>query len=34
VGSALLVVTVMALGACLISLAFGKVTVREWRPLI
>ena len=28
-GSVLLVVTVMAVGACLISLAFGKLTVRQ-----
>ena len=29
VGSMLLVVTAMAVGACLISLAFGKLTVRQ-----
>ena len=29
VGSMLLVVTVMAVGACLISLAFGKLSVRQ-----
>ena len=28
-GSVLLVVTVMAVGACLISIAFGKLTVRH-----
>ena len=34
VGSMLLVVTAMAVGACLISLAFGKLTVRQQMLLL